>query len=34
MSIIHKLPFEWLVGLRYTRASKGTAHSGFLSLSR
>src|SRR3712207_1488220 len=23
MSIIHKLPFEWLVGLRYTRAGKG-----------
>jgi lipoprotein-releasing system permease protein len=23
MSIIHTLPFEWLVGLRYTRAGKG-----------
>ena len=31
MSLLHKLPFEWLVGLRYTRAGKGTAHSGFLS---
>ncbi|MDB5749377.1 MAG: lipoprotein-releasing transporter permease subunit, partial [Massilia sp.] len=31
MSIIHKLPFEWLVGLRYTRAGKGTGRSGFIS---
>ena len=31
MSIIHNLPFEWLVGLRYTRAGKGTGRSGFIS---
>ena len=31
MSIIHKLPFEWLVGLRYTRAGKGSGRSGFIS---
>ncbi len=31
MSIIHKLPFEWLVGLRYTRAGKGSDNSGFIS---
>ena len=31
MSIVDKLPFEWLVGLRYTRAGKGTGQSGFLS---
>ena len=31
MSIIHRLPFEWLVGLRYTRAGKGSGRSGFIS---
>ncbi|MET0983605.1 MAG: ABC transporter permease, partial [Telluria sp.] len=31
MSIIHKMPFEWLVGLRYTRAGKGSGRSGFIS---
>ena len=34
MSIIHKLPFEWLVGLRYTRGGKGgdsNSSGGFIS---
>jgi len=31
MSILHTLPFEWLVGLRYTRAGKGSENSGFIS---
>jgi lipoprotein-releasing system permease protein len=31
MSIIHRMPFEWLVGLRYTRAGKGSGQNGFLS---
>ena len=31
MSILHTLPFEWLVGLRYTRAGKGSDNSGFIS---
>ena len=31
MSIFHNMPFEWLVGLRYTRAGKGSGRSGFIS---
>ena len=31
MSLIHKLPFEWLVGLRYTRAGKGSGRNSFIS---
>lgn len=31
MSIIKKLPFEWLVGLRYTRAGKRSARNSFIS---
>jgi lipoprotein-releasing system permease protein len=31
MSIIHKLPYEWLVGLRYTRAGKRSSRNSFIS---
>ncbi len=31
MSVIHKLPYEWLVGLRYTRAGKRSGRSSFIS---
>jgi lipoprotein-releasing system permease protein len=31
LSIIKKLPFEWLVGLRYTRAGKRSARNSFIS---
>ncbi|MGZ3157784.1 MAG: lipoprotein-releasing ABC transporter permease subunit [Burkholderiaceae bacterium] len=31
MSILKKLPFEWLVGLRYTRAGKRSARNSFIS---
>jgi lipoprotein-releasing system permease protein len=31
MSFVHKLPYEWLVGLRYTRAGKRSGRSSFLS---
>ncbi|HJU99251.1 MAG TPA: lipoprotein-releasing ABC transporter permease subunit [Burkholderiaceae bacterium] len=31
MSIIQKLPFEWLVGLRYTRAGKRSGRNSFIS---
>lgn len=31
MSIIHKLPYEWQVGLRYTRAGKSSGRSSFIS---
>jgi lipoprotein-releasing system permease protein len=31
MSLIHKLPYEWLVGLRYTRAGKRSGRNSFLS---
>ncbi|MES2130126.1 MAG: lipoprotein-releasing ABC transporter permease subunit [Pseudomonadota bacterium] len=31
MSIIHKLPYEWLVGLRYTRAGRRSGRNGFIS---
>jgi lipoprotein-releasing system permease protein len=31
MSIIHKLPYEWLVGLRYTRAGKRDGRNSFIS---
>jgi len=31
MSIIQKLPYEWQVGLRYTRAGKSSGRSGFIS---
>ncbi|QNA88940.1 lipoprotein-releasing ABC transporter permease subunit [Massilia sp. Dwa41.01b] len=31
MSIIHKLPYEWLVGLRYTRAGKRSGRNRFIS---
>jgi lipoprotein-releasing system permease protein len=31
MSLIHKLPYEWLVGLRYTRAGKRSGRNSFIS---
>ena len=31
MSVIHKLPYEWLVGLRYTRAGKRSNRNSFIS---
>jgi lipoprotein-releasing system permease protein len=31
MSIIHKMPFEWLVGLRYTRGGKAAGRDRFIS---
>jgi len=31
MSILHKLPYEWQVGLRYTRAGKSSGRSSFIS---
>ena len=31
MSIIKKFPFEWLVGLRYTRAGKRSGRNSFIS---
>src|SRR3954470_24227392 len=31
MSIIHKLPYEWLIGLRYTRAGKRSSRNSFIS---
>jgi lipoprotein-releasing system permease protein len=31
MSIVHKLPYEWLVGLRYTRAGKRSNRNSFIS---
>jgi lipoprotein-releasing system permease protein len=31
MSIIQKLPYEWLVGLRYTRAGKRSSRNSFIS---
>ena len=31
MSIVHKLPYEWLVGLRYTRAGKRSGRNSFIS---
>ncbi|WP_137176045.1 lipoprotein-releasing ABC transporter permease subunit [Massilia sp. HP4] len=31
MSIIHKLPYEWQVGLRYTRAGRRSGRSSFIS---
>ena len=31
MSIIHKLPYEWQVGLRYTRAGTSSGRSSFIS---
>jgi lipoprotein-releasing system permease protein len=31
MSIIHKLPYEWIVGLRYTRAGKRSGRNSFIS---
>jgi len=31
MSLIHNLPFEWLVGLRYTRAGKRSGRNSFIS---
>jgi len=31
MSLIHKLPYEWLVGLRYTRAGKRSSRNSFIS---
>jgi len=31
MSIIDKLPYEWLIGLRYTRAGKRSARNSFIS---
>ena len=31
MSIVHNLPFEWLVGLRYTRAGKRSGRNRFIS---
>ena len=31
MSIVHTLPFEWLVGLRYTRAGKRSGRNRFIS---
>ncbi|MGZ5781287.1 MAG: lipoprotein-releasing ABC transporter permease subunit [Burkholderiaceae bacterium] len=31
MSMLKKLPFEWLVGLRYTRAGKRSARNSFIS---
>ncbi len=31
MSIIHRLPYEWLVGLRYTRAGRRSGRNSFIS---
>jgi lipoprotein-releasing system permease protein len=31
MSFLHNLPYEWVVGLRYTRAGKRSARNGFIS---
>jgi lipoprotein-releasing system permease protein len=31
MSLIHKMPYEWLVGLRYTRAGKRSGRNSFIS---
>ncbi|MGZ8320954.1 MAG: lipoprotein-releasing ABC transporter permease subunit [Telluria sp.] len=31
MSIIHKLPYEWLVGLRYTRTGRRSGRNSFIS---
>jgi lipoprotein-releasing system permease protein len=31
MSFMHKMPFEWLVGLRYTRAGKRSGRNSFIS---
>src|SRR5438067_9734423 len=31
MSLLQKLPFEWLVGLRYTRAGKRSGRNSFIS---
>ena len=31
MSITHKMPYEWLVGLRYTRAGKRSGRNNFIS---
>jgi lipoprotein-releasing system permease protein len=31
MSILHRLPYEWLIGLRYTRAAKRASRNRFLS---
>jgi lipoprotein-releasing system permease protein len=31
MSLIHKLPYEWIVGLRYTRAGKRSGRNSFIS---
>jgi lipoprotein-releasing system permease protein len=31
MSILHRLPYEWLIGLRYTRAGKRASRNRFLS---
>ena len=31
MSLIHKLPYEWLVGLRYTRAGRRSGRNSFIS---
>ncbi len=31
MSIRQKLPFEWLIGIRYTRAGKGSGENSFIS---
>jgi lipoprotein-releasing system permease protein len=31
MSITHKMPYEWLVGLRYTRAGKRSGRNSFIS---
>jgi lipoprotein-releasing system permease protein len=31
MSLLHKLPYEWIVGLRYTRAGKRSGRNSFIS---
>jgi lipoprotein-releasing system permease protein len=31
VSIIHKLPYEWIIGLRYTRAGKRSSRNSFIS---
>ncbi|MDN4056392.1 lipoprotein-releasing ABC transporter permease subunit [Massilia sp. YIM B02763] len=31
MSLIHKLPYEWIIGLRYTRAGKRSSRNSFIS---
>ena len=31
MSVQHRLPYEWLLGWRYTRAGRSTRRNGFIS---